>query len=171
MIGEQFGSWTVLEWSHTTPAPAYKKYYRCVCSCGEEAIVQRQSLKNGTSTRCRACRYEDLSGERNPNWSGFKDISGTFFGDIKEGAKKRGIEFNLRIQDIQEVWDLQAGICALTGWELEIGKDASIDRINSDIGYQSDNIQFVHKDVNWMKNAFSQEYFVKVCKAVAKHDI
>lgn len=169
MIGEQFGSWTVLEYSHTTPAPAYKKYYKCVCSCGEEAIVQLQSLKNGASTRCRSCRYTDLSGKGNPNWSGFKDISGSFFGDIREGAAKRNKEFNLVIQDLQEVWEIQNGTCALTGWKLEIGKDASIDRINSDIGYQYDNIQFVHKDVNWMKNDFSQDYFVEVCKAIAKH--
>lgn len=169
MIGEQFGSWTVLEYSHTTPAPAYKKYYKCVCVCGEEAIIQKQSLVDGKSTRCRSCRYADLSGDRNPNWSGFKDITGSFFGDIKEGANKRNIEFNLHIQDVQEVWELQEGICALTGWALEIGKNASIDRINSDLGYQYDNIQFVHKDINWMKNDFSQDYFVQVCKAVSNY--
>ena len=169
MIGEQFGSWTVLEYSYTTPAPAYKKYYKCICVCGEEAIIQRQSLVGGVSTRCRLCRYADLSGSGNPNWSGFEDISGAFFGDIREGAKKRNIPFALTIEDVQHVWKHQNGKCALTGWDLEIGKDASIDRRDSKVGYYFTNIQFVHKDVNWMKNDFSESYFVNVCKAIANH--
>ena len=31
-------------------------------------------------------------------------------------------------------------------------------------------MQWVHKDVNIMKNIFSQEYFVNICRLVAKNE-
>jgi hypothetical protein len=72
------------------------------------------------------------------------------------------------------LWELylkQHGKCAMTGWDIKFGQTGaentvSVDRINSKEGYIKSNIQLVHKDVNRMKNAFSDEYFYKVCKAV-----
>jgi hypothetical protein len=64
--------------------------------------------------------------------------------------------------------------CALTGWDImfpETGHPqeatASIDRIDSSLGYTKDNIQIVHRDVNMMKSKYSQEHFIAVCCAVA----
>jgi hypothetical protein len=80
---------------------------------------------------------------------------------------------------MQEAWDLflkQDKKCALSGWPLEFpvgrsihGGTASLDRINSNKGYTSDNVQWVHKDINKLKNAFDQDYFIQMCKAVAKN--
>jgi hypothetical protein len=46
---------------------------------------------------------------------------------------------------------------------------ASIDRIDSSKGYILGNIQWVHKDVNFMKRTYSQEYFVKMCKLITEN--
>ena len=64
--------------------------------------------------------------------------------------------------------------CALTGVPIsfektELGYSASIDRIDSKKEYDLDNVQLVHKDVNLMKNRFDQDYFISMCKLVAKH--
>lgn len=46
---------------------------------------------------------------------------------------------------------------------------ASLDRINSSVGYIPSNIQWVHKDVNRMKNNLTPERFLQLCKAVGDH--
>jgi hypothetical protein len=46
---------------------------------------------------------------------------------------------------------------------------ASLDRINSDEGYIKGNVQWVHKDINIMKNIYSSKYFIEMCKKVANN--
>lgn len=45
--------------------------------------------------------------------------------------------------------------------------DKSLDRIDSKKGYVVGNVQWVHKDINRMKNTFPQDYFIQVCKQIA----
>ena len=47
---------------------------------------------------------------------------------------------------------------------------ASLDRIDSSRGYVIDNIQWVHKDINWLKNDWSQKEFIELCSRVANHN-
>jgi hypothetical protein len=80
--------------------------------------------------------------------------------------------WELKPEDIITMWDSQNHVCALSGtpigWsDKGLTSTVSIDRIDSSEGYLKDNIQLLHKDVNMMKQAFSQEYFISVCKAVA----
>jgi hypothetical protein len=49
-------------------------------------------------------------------------------------------------------------------------KTASLDRINSDLGYVYGNIQWIHKDINKMKNDYEQNYFILLCKKVADYE-
>ena len=35
-------------------------------------------------------------------------------------------------------------------------------------GYIKGNVQWVHKDINYMKSNFEQPYFIDVCKMIAK---
>jgi hypothetical protein len=78
----------------------------------------------------------------------------------------------------QHAWDLflkQNKKCVLSGLPIEFKarrkghNTASLDRINSNEGYVDGNVQWVHKDINWMKNTFSQQHFVDMCKKVADH--
>ena len=45
---------------------------------------------------------------------------------------------------------------------------ASLDRKNSNLDYTKENIQWVHKDVNYMKMSLSEKYFIKLCKLIAR---
>ena len=68
-------------------------------------------------------------------------------------------------------------LCALSGLPIRFHKPgekctaqtASVDRINSDLGYTLDNIRWVHKQINWMKIDLSDEDFIYFCKKVAKY--
>ena len=77
------------------------------------------------------------------------------------------------------MWDLfikQNRKCALSGLELSFPKingdqsyTASIDRIDSSLGYIEGNVQWVHKDINIMKNKYDQDYFIQMCKLISEN--
>lgn len=111
-------------------------------------------------------------------WKGYEEISGRWWHDVEISAKKRNIEFNITIKDAWELFIKQNKKCSLTGLDIRLydtskpvnGQErptASLDRICSDKPYTPDNIQWVHKDVNLMKNHFDQLYFIDICKRVA----
>jgi hypothetical protein len=95
------------------------------------------------------------------------------------GAKERGIPFNLTIQEALNQFKSQNGRCALsgiiitlTGYTLNGVRSrctASLDRVENNRGYSANNIQWLHKDINVMKNVHEQNYFVALCHAVSDH--
>lgn len=50
-----------------------------------------------------------------------------------------------------------------------VPQTASVDRIDSTKGYTPDNVQWVDKRINFMKQHFSQVEFVELCCLVSKH--
>ena len=74
-----------------------------------------------------------------------------------------------------DLWLKQEGICALTGWRMTTRKNsgrvktnASIDRIDSSLGYDLDNVQLVCASANRAKLDLSEKDFVELCRAVSK---
>lgn len=67
--------------------------------------------------------------------------------------------------------------CALTGLELTFGgkarewasKTASLDRIQSMYGYTINNIQWIHKRIQWMKSDMQEIEFIRWCEVIVKH--
>jgi len=83
-------------------------------------------------------------------------------------------ELNITIEYAWDIFISQERRCALSGLELafpKVSKDknwtASLDRIDSSKGYVEGNVQWVHKDVNIMKNKFDNQYFINMCKKIA----
>lgn len=46
-------------------------------------------------------------------------------------------------------------------------KTASLDRIDSLKGYTLDNVQWIHKDLNYMKCDYEENEYIEWCKKVA----
>jgi len=95
-----------------------------------------------------------------------------WFNSFYKSAISRGYVWDITIEDIATLYELQNGKCALTGWSIEwsIQKwdhTASIDRIDNSIGYTLDNIQLVHKTVNMARGTLSVDEFVEMCKAIS----
>ena len=156
------GKWTVL--ADLGYNSSKRRMWRCRCSCGDEYTVQKDNIMAGKSKGCQKCHNR---GNSNPAWSGYKDIPGHVFGVMKRGAQLRHLECQISMIDLQEKWEQQRGLCALSGLPISIKVDASIDRIDSQKGYTRDNIQWVHNDVNLMKNHFDQTYFIEMCRRIA----
>lgn len=159
-----------------------KQYIRKCPNCGDELIYSSiSSFSHCKNTICRKCanKYrESYCGKANHKWGGYNGISLSYFNQIKKNAKKRNISFNLTIEDLWNVFVLQNEKCVFTGIKLELPKrtrkgcfgNASVDRINSSVGYIKENIQWVHKDVNYMKQDFDQKYFIELCKKISEND-
>lgn len=47
-------------------------------------------------------------------------------------------------------------------------KTASLDRIDSSKGYTEDNVWWINKHVNIMKNVYELDYFLDICSLITK---
>jgi len=174
LTGQIFGKWTVL---YRVQAHRKHTIWRCMCECGMEKDVYATHLVSGKSTRCLKCKPR---GKDHHQWRGCGDISGDFWDSIKRGAngksRRKPVEFSITIEYVWELFLKQDKKCALSGQEIRInyntlhGHTASLDRIDSSLGYTIDNVQWVHKDVNMMKRTYDQEYFIDICKLIASHN-
>ena len=169
--GHKFGSWELLD-----PEPIRLKkgknfyyYYSVKCKCGAEKPTDCTQLVNGASTRCYECSVKHSYGSGNPSWKGCGLISGARFRRTERQAMDRNIPFEINIQAMNEALEKSGFVCALSGVKLD-KNTWSPDRIDSNKGYTKENIQFVHKDINRMKNKFPQDYFIEMCKKVAENN-
>ena len=149
--------------------------------CGCEIIYLNYKSYHSAKTRnsvCKSCRTRIANAsekrnskmQNNPAWKGYREIPYSWFSKYFERSNKKKVG-NITINDVYDLWIKQNKRCALSGVELDFvktekGISASIDRIDSKGNYTIENIQLVHKDINLMKNAFDQVYFIDLCKKV-----
>lgn len=80
-------------------------------------------------------------------------------------ARWRKHESDIDESYLSEIWAEQVGICAISGISIHLKKGknnldtASLDRIDSSIGYLKGNVQFVAYGINLAKSSFSNEDF------------
>ncbi len=97
------------------------------------------------------------------------------FRTLLASCKKRNKECNLDLLYLKELWESQNGICPVTKVKLEIkpshnkNYQASIDRIDSSIGYLKGNVRFTSVSVNWLKSNLNDDHlreFIEICKGI-----
>lgn len=151
-------------------------HWMCRCECGKEKLVIAHHLLDGTTKSC-GCLISN-TGNNSNLWKGFGEISGQIWKTYQNGAKRRNLEFSISIEDAWNLFLKQNRKCALTGQDIcfspkeslkSIIKTASLDRIDPNKGYCLTNVQWIHKDINWMKQDFDEHYFLKMCKMVVDH--
>ncbi len=150
------------------------RYWNCDCDCGKSALVREFDLILNKRKSC-GCLHEFRS-KGHLKFGGYGDINGTVWHNIRRSALRRDIEFKISIEYAWNLFEFQERKCALSGMELSFmeRKDcrdntASLDRIDSSKGYIEGNLQWIHKDINRMKNKYSNDYFVKICDMISKN--
>ena len=53
---------------------------------------------------------------------------------------------------------------------MENVQTASLDRIDSTKSYNVGNVQWVHKDINFMKGSLSENKFIEYCNLIVKNN-
>jgi hypothetical protein len=86
--------------------------------------------------------------------------------------KYRNQEVNVTLDDLLEQWEKQNGECIYTGVSLihplrikdeSLMYMASLDRIDSSIGYLVGNIQFISAAANMAKNKMTHQQMIEFC--------
>jgi hypothetical protein len=175
IINKRFGKLVVRE-VHSTSRNGHIRYI-CDCDCGGVTnVLGTHLLQNKT----RSCGCLIPKGSEHTKWTGVGEISGNFWNShiLRSANGKKGKRKPLELDITKEfVWDLflkQERKCVFSGLILKFPErfndksyTASLDRIDSSKGYIKGNVQWVHKDINMMKNKLNQDYFIKLCKLVA----
>lgn len=174
LSGLCIGKLTVLSYSHNRCGVAY---WSCRCECGNEKAIAASNITRGNLRSCGCARYKLK--QDNQNWKGCGDISSSLLCKIKSSANRRGIEFGLTVSYLWDLWKKQNGKCALSGLDLQLSIShieishgagtASLDRIDSSKGYVDGNVQWVHKDVNFMKQQFTEDRFIQLCELIVEN--
>lgn len=163
------------------------------CNNVYEKAWKREELE--TNPKCRKCsQLQNNKAKLFKGCNTIGDLSGTYYNSLISHNKQRNKKRNSNlIFDVskQFLWDLflkQDRKCALSGLPLSLltytkwsktGKSrhhdtsiisASLDRIDSNDHYTEDNVQWIHKTINIMKNSLSDNDFVWMCKKIAENN-
>lgn len=109
-----------------------------------------------------------------PVSKGFESILRKRLKTAKCSSKSRGLEFDIDLFFLMDLYHKQDGKCAISDEEFDLSyignkslKSISIDRIDSDKGYVKDNIQLVCWVINQMKNDLTMDEFYYWCSKMA----
>ncbi len=181
LTGERFGLLVAVKPLGLKDNPSKKgsraSFFLCKCDCGGEKEVAGIYLKSGGVKSC-GCLRSPL-GAKNPHWTGVGEMPGELWNCIERNGiksirnKRKNLPFNITKEYIWDLFLKQDGKCALSGVNLCFGpkskrneRTASLDRINSGLGYIIGNVQWVHKRVNSMKREYSQSEFIEWCRKI-----
>jgi len=179
LVGKKWNMLKVVERLESRGGPGRQSiYWKCLCNCGNTIDLSTKAINAKDNISCGCWIKSREYRERSWCWSGCGDIHGKWWSNIKRGAKKRNHKFDVSIKYAWKLFLDQEKKCALTGIELKFGKStreiergattASLDRIKNQLGYIKGNVHWVHKDINLMKQGFSLDHFVCMCKLVCE---
>ena len=150
----------------------------CDCACGKTNFIVRCSGITDGRAKTPSCGCHRVKGEKNSQFTGYKDISGSYYGMLRRSAKNRNLIFDVSIDYLYNLLIKQEYKCAFTGLLLRFERSinrkidwkyctASLDRIDSTNGYVKENVQWVHKDINLMKQGYTNEYLIYMSNLIS----
>jgi hypothetical protein len=169
LIGLKTGMLEVVSYAgiHKIDKTHSEKRWRCLCQCGNYTNLSTAVLTKGVTKSCGCLNKR--KGKFHKDWTGYEDISGSLWNQIKICAKERNLKFNINIKYIWKLYVKQNKQCALSGIDIILGKNASLDRIDSAKGYVKQNVQWLDKDVNRIKSNLDEKYFIEICNKITQY--
>lgn len=151
--------------------------FKTQCDCGRIDLKRKDWVISGRTTSCKNCASKKTASKYPPpiNRTGSHGLSGTHYLSIKQGASRRNLSFDVSPEFLWNLYEQQERKCALTDLHIELCNKiknnnvdweqvtASLDRIDSSQGYTETNVQWVHKEINRLKNNYSLEELLYWC--------
>lgn len=110
---------------------------------------------------------KSMSNNRRDEYTDFKILLGS--------CKRRDKNTDVDLPYLKELWVKQNGKCSITGVDLVLktsynkNYQASLDRIDSSVGYVKGNLRYISVSANWLKNNLDDNHlmeFVQICKMI-----
>jgi hypothetical protein len=169
--GNRYGRLVVLSYEYDDKNR--RPYYKCLCDCGKEKIIQGYLLKNNKTKSCGCIRLEAISkpsGEASFN---------ALYSHYRWSAKKRGYNFNLSKENFKKLTSSDCFYCGeKPSKENRNGKSTQspyiyngIDRIDNTIGYEENNVVSCCEQCNKSKRMMSSKDFISWIKKVYEHQV
>lgn len=143
--------------------------------------IKNKERYNKENNKERYLKYRDSNLERKAKYD--SSIRGKLY-NLLEAArsrtKKKGLELDIDLDFLLELYNKQNGKCALTnisftfernkpGVKNFLPHNPSIDKIDPFGGYTKNNIRIVLVAVNLALNNFGEDCFYEICKAYIKN--
>lgn len=177
LLGKKSQNWVVI--ALDTNWKEYGIKWICQCECGNQDTFFAHDIRSINTPKCQKCGVGNVINNTILSVkNSYQHISYTLMEKIRYNAARRNIEFNITAEDLWQIYLQQKGFCALSGDEIIFPtravssreENASLDRIDSNKPYTKDNVQWVTKIVNVMKQSLSNKNFVIMCKKIAGHN-
>lgn len=148
------------------------RWVRYCPSCEKEVTHLRRNYCIGAHNIKQPCKQCSNINNHPSGMVGAVRVA--WYESFLKSAISRGYSWELTPELVNEMYEEQNGLCALSGLSIgwsKVGWDhtASIDRIDNTLGYSIDNIQLVHKKVNMMRGSLSVDEFTELCLSVANN--
>jgi len=147
------------------------KWCKKCSGCGiEQTYTRKDHAKQSflSDWQCKKC----VASAKGFSHNGAIGAQRRMFNKFQKSAAKRGLDWKLSFEYFCSIF---TGKCELTGWEILTTWNnctASLDRIDSSLGYIEGNVRWVHVMVNMCKNKYSDKDFISMCNAIAsKHKL
>lgn len=167
--GQKIGNLTVVEALNAKSGNGKHVRWRCICDCGNECYAWSHHLSRSLTARCKDCVGKARRSEL--------ELKKYMWTNIRRSATNRGMAFEIEREWAYDLFLAQSKCCALSGLEIQFAEcaadynkgltTASLDRIDSNLDYVVGNVQWVHKSINFMKQALNQDRFIELCGIVS----
>jgi hypothetical protein len=170
LIGEQFDRLTVTQLTGTSDKH-HDRHWKCLCFCGKEIITTTRNLKSGNTKSCGCLQLEAVR-IRCTTHGQTGSTAYNILHSAKQRAKKRGLQFNLDLEDIKiPEFCPVLGIILRCGIGAPLDSSPTLDRINSTQGYVRGNIEVISNRANKIKQNATAEELRKVADYVERKSV
>ena len=146
--------------------------YKDISYFGRRSDMRLRDYHSGICKECQIKRKKNIEPQKDTSLK-LKQVLNQRLLGAKERAIKQGLEFNITLDFLLSLWEMQKGICVLSGIQMtfdrykgRIPTNVSIDKIDRNKGYTTDNIQLVCMACNQIKSDWSEEEMYNLCKKI-----
>lgn len=170
-VGQKYNRLTVLE------KLGYDKHnnrmYRCLCDCGNEIVLRGTAFTSGNTKSCGCLSKEVKKAKRLPNNQG---VINHIILQYKRHARDRNLSWNLTYEQVEKIIQEPCFYCGTEKSNHKVTKNCKegydhngIDRIDSSVGYEPNNVVSCCKICNYAKRNLTKDDFINWAIRVAEH--
>lgn len=156
---------------------------KCCGRCGEEKPLTEfyKRTDRGSNTPkyksvCKGCHRQYVALQKKTYTAlHYRNLDSRFKNLLTKARTRRTKEVSSTLTPdyLKGLWETQQGLCAYSRVPLQLEANhphaISLDRVDSNKGYQEGNLQLVSASVNRMKQEFGEVFFLNLCCQIANN--